>query len=211
MCVSTVGVVQSKKHCRLDGGIPFSNHCPPMAPSPLPVLASPVSTRPSPSLSPQTPRSNSRRTKSPSPGRTKKPNRQEVSNRNPSALYASVRLCSARTKIAQLLPRLKPGRKRMGLLFRLAKKEGKRRRRREEGRGYETVRLRFALLRCVSFSPFALSDSNQTLLFLAISHPRHVPRARPNPVGRDDRVASAWYDSFSCLGIVFPLLTYWVI
>jgi hypothetical protein len=42
--VSTVGVVQSKKHCRLDGGIPSPSHCPPMRgapPFPSLLLGSP--------------------------------------------------------------------------------------------------------------------------------------------------------------------------
>lgn len=91
MCVSTVGVVQSKKHCRLDGGIPSSTHCPPMSP---PSLASSSTLPPhGPRLCSRTPPTTIRR----APNRSRQTKEEtepaaaagESNQPNPPALCAS--------------------------------------------------------------------------------------------------------------------------
>jgi hypothetical protein len=118
MCVSTVGVVQSKKHCRLDGGIPSSTHCPPMR-SPL-SLPSPLQSQP---------HNNPRRTKSLTANQRR--NRTGSSRRESNRILRhSAPLCySARTETVPL-GRLKSGGGRLeeeGTLFELLRKGGSRR------------------------------------------------------------------------------------
>jgi hypothetical protein len=175
MCVSTVGVVQSKKHCRLDGGIPSSTHCPPMR-SPL-SLPSPLQSQP---------HNNPRRTKSLTANQRR--NRTGSSRRESNRILRhSAPLCySARTETVPL-GRLKRGGGRLeeeGTLFELRRKGGSRRKAGgAAGCDMKPASVCFALLRCVCPLLLALPcrTPNQTQRRPRY-HPPHVTQeGRPSP------------------------------
>jgi hypothetical protein len=199
--------VQSKKHCRLDGGIPSSTHCPPMR-SPL-SLPSPLQSQP---------HNNPRRTKSLTANQRR--NRTGSSRRESNRILRhSAPLCySARTETVPL-GRLKSGGGRLeeeGTLFELRRKGGSRRKAGgAAGCDMKPASVCFALLRCVSFSSsrFALSDSKPNATPPAISStPRHAGREAQS-VGCLDPLArpKTRYGFLRGLGTVLFKLVYMAI
>ena len=182
MCVSTVGVVQSKKHCRLDGGIPSSTHCPPMRPLlSLPFPPPRLSTRPS-SLQSQ-PHNNPRRTKSLKANQETEP--AAAAAGNPTESSGTLRL-SARTETVPL-GRLKRGGGRLeeeGTLFELRRKGGSRRKAGGAAGGdMKPASVCFASLCVLPFSRFALSDSKPNATPPVISStPRQGRETQGGPV-----------------------------